>query len=147
MEIRRSYDRLISTMGFPILVRWHLYIKSGPLSPVLSTLVLLTGRPAANECRLSCHHIWLLEGVFQRNLTLQEEKTRNVGGTGWTYWNLVKLICFSDPGHHWFGEWLLNQNTKFLFNQNAVQIIVCKISSFCLVLGLVDESQGIKYSH
>ena len=30
MEIRRSYDRLISTMGFPILVRWHLYIESGP---------------------------------------------------------------------------------------------------------------------
>ena len=30
MEIRRSYDLLISTMGFPILVRLHLYIESGP---------------------------------------------------------------------------------------------------------------------
>ena len=30
LEIRRSYDRLISTMGFLILVRWHLYIESGP---------------------------------------------------------------------------------------------------------------------
>ena len=30
MEIRWSYDRLISTMGFPILVRCHLYIESGP---------------------------------------------------------------------------------------------------------------------
>ena len=29
MEIRRSYDRLIATMWFPILVR-HLYIESGP---------------------------------------------------------------------------------------------------------------------
>ena len=29
MEIRRSYHRLISTMGFPILVK-HLYIESGP---------------------------------------------------------------------------------------------------------------------
>ena len=29
VEIRRSYDRLISTMGFPILLR-HLYIESGP---------------------------------------------------------------------------------------------------------------------
>ena len=29
MEIRRSYNRLISTMGFPILVRRHLYIESG----------------------------------------------------------------------------------------------------------------------
>ena len=30
VEIRRSYERLISTMGFPILVRWQLYIESGP---------------------------------------------------------------------------------------------------------------------
>ena len=30
VEIRRSYDRLISTMRFPILVRWHLYIEAGP---------------------------------------------------------------------------------------------------------------------
>ena len=30
MEIGRSYDRLISTGGFPILVRRHLYIESGP---------------------------------------------------------------------------------------------------------------------
>ena len=29
VEIRRSYDRLISTMGFLIPVRWHLYIESG----------------------------------------------------------------------------------------------------------------------
>ena len=33
MELRRSYDRLISTMGFPILVRRHLYIESGPWLP------------------------------------------------------------------------------------------------------------------
>ena len=33
VEIRRSYDRLISTMGFPILVRWHLVIESGPRGP------------------------------------------------------------------------------------------------------------------
>ena len=30
VEIRRSYDHIISTMGFHILVRWHLYIESGP---------------------------------------------------------------------------------------------------------------------
>ena len=32
VEIRRSYDRLISTMGFPIPVRRHLYIELGPWS-------------------------------------------------------------------------------------------------------------------
>ena len=30
MEIRRSYDRLISTMRFLILVRQHFYFESGP---------------------------------------------------------------------------------------------------------------------
>ena len=30
VEIRRSYDHLISTIGFPILERLHLYIESGP---------------------------------------------------------------------------------------------------------------------
>ena len=30
VEIRRSYDRLMSTMRFPIVVRRHLYIESGP---------------------------------------------------------------------------------------------------------------------
>ena len=30
VEIRRSYDCLISTVGFPILLRWHLYTEPGP---------------------------------------------------------------------------------------------------------------------
>ena len=30
MEIRQSYDCLISTMGSPTLIRQHLYIESGP---------------------------------------------------------------------------------------------------------------------
>ena len=30
VEIRRSYSCLISSIGFPILVRWHLYIDTGP---------------------------------------------------------------------------------------------------------------------
>ena len=37
VEIRRSHDRLISTMGFPILVRCHLYIESGPRRESCST--------------------------------------------------------------------------------------------------------------
>ena len=38
MEIRRSYDCLISTIGFPILVR-HLYIELGPSVPSQSSLM------------------------------------------------------------------------------------------------------------
>ena len=38
MEIIQSYDRLISTMGFPMLVRRHLYVESGPRSIVPTTI-------------------------------------------------------------------------------------------------------------
>ena len=40
VEIRRSYDRIISTMGFPILIRCHLYIESGPRSPSACTVTV-----------------------------------------------------------------------------------------------------------
>ena len=30
MEIRQTYNHLISTVGFPILVRWVIYIELGP---------------------------------------------------------------------------------------------------------------------
>ena len=39
VEIRQSYDRLFSTMGFPILVRWHLHIESGPWARFLSHIL------------------------------------------------------------------------------------------------------------
>ena len=40
VEIRRSYDRLISTMEFPIPVRRHLYIESGPWKLCVNTWIL-----------------------------------------------------------------------------------------------------------
>ena len=55
MEIRRSYDRLISTMGFPILVRPHIYIESGPRAKSRQQ----ENEEAADtgECRLHLQHI------------------------------------------------------------------------------------------
>ena len=41
VEIRRSYDRLISTMGFPIPVRRHLYIESGPRSNTPENIITI----------------------------------------------------------------------------------------------------------
>ena len=42
VEIRWSYGCLISKMGFLILVRWHLYIESGPgLHTTISRLLIL----------------------------------------------------------------------------------------------------------
>ena len=45
MEIRRSLVRLISTIGFHILVRWHLHIESGP------------GRENKGNINVICSHI------------------------------------------------------------------------------------------
>ena len=36
--IRRSYDSLFSRVGFPILLRWNLYIKVGPWLPITNTI-------------------------------------------------------------------------------------------------------------
>ena len=48
VEIRRSDDRLISTMEFPILVRWHLYIESGPRAVPLMTFIFLCSKQTGN---------------------------------------------------------------------------------------------------
>ena len=55
MEIRRSYDRLISTMEFPILVRCHLYIESGPSWKLIMGPVFNSLWPSD---AMSCHTTW-----------------------------------------------------------------------------------------
>ena len=58
VEIRRSDDRLISTMGFPILVRWHLYIESGLLS-----LAVIPQHDWRLHCPLGIHLLFISGGV------------------------------------------------------------------------------------
>ena len=51
VEIWWSYNLLISTMGFPTLVRWHLFIESQPWqSPMDSS------QKASNLEVFPCHH-------------------------------------------------------------------------------------------
>ena len=63
--IRRSYDRLISTMGFPILVRRHLCIELGPCilcsTQLQAAWFFLCDRISLgrNELILSSHYQWL----------------------------------------------------------------------------------------
>ena len=53
----RSDDRLISTMGFPILVRWHLCIELGPwLQPLETIAVGKPSMPYAIPTRSSSSH-------------------------------------------------------------------------------------------
>ena len=48
MEIRRSYDHLISTMGFLIQVRCHLYIESGSRAPPNIFSQIKASRPTSD---------------------------------------------------------------------------------------------------
>ena len=41
VEIRRSYEHLISTMRFPILLRQHIYIESGPNAKSLTNWIII----------------------------------------------------------------------------------------------------------
>ena len=55
-EIRRSYDRLISTMGFPILVRCHLYIEPGPSAMVYRCCYVVAGVASLTPISCGPHH-------------------------------------------------------------------------------------------
>ena len=58
VEIGRSYDRLISTMGFPVLVRQHLYIESGPwLGVPISAVAVLKEPPEHAVAQLCIHYM------------------------------------------------------------------------------------------
>ena len=95
MEIRRSYDRLISTMGFPILVRWHLYIESGPwcFRGKASIAILLNTQPCISSCL----------GAKTEHIS-QSELTRNHHATLLSNWGILtlsrQLTAYSKWNHH-----------------------------------------------
>ena len=67
MEIRRSYDRLMSTMGFPLLARWHLYIESGWMCKA-------AGHRPTSRCLRSCLHSFRVK-IFQFSILLYRVRT------------------------------------------------------------------------
>ena len=85
MEIRRSQDRLISTMGFPILVRCHLYIESGPRI----TLTVLTA-----HIRDDCYHfVFSAQTIPSRYWTINQRMKLNI----------IDFICQKSSTHV---EWI-----------------------------------------
>ena len=71
VEIRGSYSRLISTMGFPILVRWHLYIESGSWPPCVAycTHVIDHVDWQKESTRLACIVTWLPGRLLMGQMT------------------------------------------------------------------------------
>ena len=67
VEIRRSYDRLISTMGFPILLGWHLHIESSHWRRPALKWIKLAQNTRCNMASFSHtdlinNHIWKYKG-------------------------------------------------------------------------------------
>ena len=72
MEIRGTYDCLISTKGFPMLIRWHLYIQSEvPCLSMSSALIhhdqmkilLRLMEPNSQLCGMSHLSLWSVPGI------------------------------------------------------------------------------------
>ena len=94
VEIRRSYDRLISTMGFPVLVRWHLYIESGPSSGI--ECLLHCKHRELPWCQLSRH--WRHYGLSQRQLC---DHWQHVG----CRWDNLQCLWWRQNWHHDICQW------------------------------------------
>ena len=95
-EIRRSYDRLISTMGFPILVRWNLYIESGPwrrCAAVTCHWALSVWEPANNK---ETHNDVIKWKHFPRNWPFVRGIHRSpVNSPHKGQWRGALMLCFS----------------------------------------------------
>ena len=86
MEIRRSYDHLISTMGFPILVRQNLYIESGPRTGPESLRCSWSPSRSNKHCSRTFAWIWTESSpVLAHNRTCLHV-------TGWSH-RLMILFC------------------------------------------------------
>ena len=87
-----SYDRLTPIMGFPILVRWHLYIDSGPRLQWINLIGLSWGKMTyqlSNPTPLLCSHS-LGHGHCRHSARL-ERKSRQFINTK----TLIKIWKFS----------------------------------------------------
>ena len=122
VEIRRSYDRLISTMGFPILVRWHRYIESGAWCDVYeygngclswwdvdgfiaptSTGSLLSGVQLlwlSNNHMLGVSHAAMVNGEKQNSHEYQRPHKNSVHLTHWTLPNMAVVL------NMWILNWI-----------------------------------------
>ena len=124
MEIRRSYDRLISTVGFPMLVRWHLHIESGPR---FTSLALRQSYSCPNACEATLKNIcklisWITEqfypypsGLLNWNCELYDPVQVNSlwpSDAIWRQWSRLTLVqvmacCLTAPSHYLNQCWLI----------------------------------------
>ena len=92
MPLWRSYDCLISTMGFPILVRQHLYIESGPRSSAAMVLTKL-----AQNIQVTVPEGWQVTVLWTKWLMFADEISKYIFANrnycaGFKFWNMQFLM-------------------------------------------------------
>ena len=116
VEIRWSYDRLISPMGFPILVRRYLYIESGPRW--LDTMAGYQDSNPSNMAAGRLPHWPVAPKAHLLAIMLNQGLTINPLGPGgfvicFNFWLTIKeinigyyfLICHKIDGMSWCELW------------------------------------------
>ena len=117
--IRLSHNRPISTMGFPILIRWHLYIEPGP-----RIVMGVWGRnlPSNGSRKPHC-------GKTKLNPVSPKLSLRmNMRLSKFSFGAALYLIVLPSPGHQQPWYWLyricrswsyLRKDFKYLFHINV----------------------------
>ena len=101
VEIIWSCDHLISTMGFPILVRWHFYIESGPWRTCVLSASLWEGNTNGHILKLSfqlslCYYSQtLFLDLFERSMN-NGSRLRKM---------LIFSLCFANVSCPWMQLW------------------------------------------
>ena len=114
MEIRRSDDHLISTMGFPTLVRWHLYIESDLSSYQLTNRLTNSSLPGAAYMRQ-----WTGSALVQiMACRLFGAKPLSEPMLKYCQLDLTNKL-----------QWNSNRNTKFFIQENAFENVVCEMAA------------------
>ena len=129
MEISWSYNHLISTMGFPILIRWHLYIGPSYLHNGISYTDKMTSLywiralvPFVNI--LSSAMLMMM--LNDRNLDFHEEG----------FQLLMPYQCLEIMQLYFYPSQLIRVDNHGRYNRIVVSLFSC------LIQGLYNASQG-----
>ena len=125
VEIRRSYDRLISTMGFPILVRRHLYIEAGPCVLCCFGKTL----PESHCCQhcFACCPVWVHYVMMVGNSW--EDQIYDSNGQNSSLWCCSQKFLFSQ----FFSQWQHSFHLKAALPWAKLWGIPTLVSQHCYV--------------
>ena len=134
--IHRSYDRLISTMGFSLLVRCHLYIESGPrFLKLISDLILHSfGSYLSLPVMKSPHRTEFSTWGRLRNIKELLDFHMRIKSTSLNVW--VRYFVWNFKGYLWNSTQNISpihSKMQFVYNVEILRALRFKSSKTLLV--------------